>query len=393
MKIGFLVRTTLSKWGGDLAVINQLVEGLCSLGHHAVIATSPFMMADADFIFIAISFQDHRQALDEIALLGIPFGILGFHEDQQNFFCPANGFFQYVQCCLNEKESIDELYENPQRIYYFGEAPSRGFVYNFRRFQKAKLWIANSPTEAKIIERDFPGARIAIIPVAPGIVTRYDGRPDQSFLTFSGLSSGNYLVQMGRLEVRKNQLATILATRNLDIPLVFIATKGTLDYEIACFEAAAKWRKAPTLFINQTLKEVQKGAARTISMPNETKLPFEMVISAYAHAGLHIHLSFNELPGATYLEAARLGTPTIASNWCTIKDYFFDPVLGHASLDGRIVYSEPTDLKMTQRLAENLFGVFFPPLINHPAIQRTEVDAASELLAHLQLTLGEFTRT
>ncbi len=390
MKIVFLVAGSNreTKWGGDLAVIHQLVNGLRTLGHESLLATSPFEAPDADFVFVSITLFDHRQQLDEIAVLDIPFGVLGFHEDLQQSYYPAMGFHDYIWHCLEGTESIEELYVRPHIIYYFGQTTNRAFVYNFKQIRQAKLWIANSATEASIIERDFPGAKTAIIPVAPGIVTRFLGEADDSFLSFSGLTSGSYLLQIGRLEERKNQLATIIATRDLDLPLVFIATRGTTFYATACFQAAAKWRKAPTIFISQMLNEAQSGSARVVAMPNNSKLPSEMLISAYAHAGLYIHPAFNELPGAIFLEAARFGTPAIASHWCTIKDYFFNPSLGHSELDGRIAYCNPWDIKEIQRLTEQNFGKRFPPLIDHPAMQRSEIDAARELLTHLNEVLS-----
>jgi len=390
MKIVFLMAGSNrgAKWGGDLAVMHQLIDGLRSLGHESILATSPFEAPDADFVFVSISIFDHRQRLDEISLLDLPFGVLGFHEDLQQYYCPAMGFLDFVRHCLEGKESIEELYVRPHIIHYFGRIPEPNFVYNFKRLQKAKLWVANTPTEAAVVARDFPGANVAVVPVAPGLVTRFTGEANDSFLSFSGLSSGSYLLQIGRLEERKNQLAAILATRDLDLPLVFIATHGRMRYPAACFEAAAKWRKAPTLFISQTLKEMHRGSARVIPMPSDTKLPLDMILSAYAHTGLYIHPAFNELPGAIFLEAARLGAPAIATHWCTIKDYFFNPSLGHSELDGRIAYCDPWDLKEIQMLTERNFGKRFLPLIDHPTIQRTEIDAARELLTHLHEVLS-----
>ncbi len=391
MKIGFVIRSDAQrKWGGDLAVVQSYIQGLTELGHSATTVFSPFELADADFLLFTNYFLDQRTTLNEVDMLEIPYGIVAFQENLLHYYPPATGFCVYVMCCLGHSFETDNgmdfdielLFEMPHLVHYYGNMPSRSILYNLSFARKPAIWIANSPTEEKTVQRDCPGCKTTVIPVAPGFVTAWNADPDTSFLQLSGLSSGSYLLQVGRLEMRKNQLGTILATRNLDVPLVFISTTSP-SYEEFCFEAAAKWRKAPTLFISQSLKAREEGSAKVIPMPKNEKLSAATLASAYYHAGLHIHPAFQELPGFTYLEAARFGTPTVASNWCTIKDYFYDPALGHSELDGRIVYADPHHLNdITQKIEQN-FGKKFSPLIDHPSIKRTHVDVAQDLLKHL----------
>ncbi len=385
MNIGFLVRQNSDLiWGGDLAVVLQFIRGLTALGHKAACLSSPFADPEVDFLLVNISSFDHRQEIDDIILTKKPFGVLAYYEDLTSFHCLSTGISAFIRLCLKGEESIEMLYQNPHLCCYFSNFVKRDLVFNFQPLQKAKLWIANSSTEGKILQRDHPNASIDVIPVPPGLVTEFTGEPDDSFIQFSGLTSGQYILQIGRLEIRKNQLSTILATRDLDIPLVFICTKSGYHYEIDCFETAAKWRKAPTLFISQTLKASARGNARIIEMPHGKKLPLSMIASAYHHAGLYLHPAFNELPGAIFLEAARFGTPTIASTSCTINDYFYDPIQKHSRLDGRIAYCDPCDFAAIKDLTEQLFGKKFPPLLDHPAIRRTETDFASDLVRSLQ---------
>ena len=64
----------------------------------------------------------------------------------------------------------------------------------------------------------------------------------------------------------------------------------------------------------------------------------ELLVSAYQNAGLYLHPAFYELPGYVYLEAAKLGTPTIATEWSTLSDYFTNEE-GDYELDDRILYA------------------------------------------------------
>ncbi len=392
MNIGFILRSSAKKlWAGDIAVVESMMQGLKQLGHESKMASSPLALQDCDHLVYANMITEEKNFFEEMEIVKKPFSVLSFYENLIQYHMPATGFCKYVMSCLGYGFPTDNgmdfdielLFEMPHLGYYYGEPPRRSYVQNLPLAKNAAFWIASSPTEEKTILEDWPDCKTTVIPIAPGIVTSWDKDPDDSFLRFTGLSSGSYLLQVGRLEMRKNQLATILATRDLDLPLVFISTTS-LDYENLCVEAAVKWRKAPTLFISQSLAPREEGPVRVLSMPKGKKLPIATLVSAYHHAGLHIHPSFHELPGATYLEAARFGTPSLASTWCTINDYFYDPALGHSQLDGRIVYTEPANLPVMRQKIEMLFGKKFPPLTNHPALSRTHKDVAEDFLKNLQ---------
>ncbi len=386
MKIGFIFRTNTDLWGGDILVSEQMRQGFEALGHQTRVSSSSLALSDSDFILICLSTSfDRRHILEETVSTNIPFGIMGFHEDQIGFHCLATGLQNTVEHCLQNNESIEEFCEHPFMCHYRADPMRHQHVLNFRSLKKANLWVAHSSTEAEIVRRDYPNSNILALFLPPGVVTRYKDQPDDSFLQLTGLASKSYILQIGRMECRKNQLTTILATRDLDIPLVLISTKSEPHYSIMCFEAAAKWRKAPTIFFSPILKEKTSGAAKILPIPNKIRFPPSTIASAFHHAGLYLHPSFNETPGLIFLEAAYLGTPTIASSskWSTIHDYFYDPVLGHSNLDGRIAYTEPCDLVTIRSQIKEMFGKKYPRL-DHPAIRRTEIDYAQDLLHHLQ---------
>ena len=105
-----------------------------------------------------------------------------------------------------------------------------------------------------------------------------------------------------------------------------------------------------------------------------------MLLSAFFHAGLHLHPSFYELPGYTYLESAKFGTPTIASLWSSLKDYLTDSS-GKYALDDRIEYVLPYDLTAIRGLIEKKFGQRYPRSPELPIFQRTAQDVAKEFLS------------
>ncbi len=393
MQIGFLIRPNTEKWGGDLAVLYGMQEGLQQLGHQAIAAPSLQDLLHCDFIFITNSCLNQSKTLEMFQLLEVPFGLIGFHEDFLGYDIAATGLYEYVTCCLGHRLPSDNgleftlsrLIDLPQTVFYYGDLPRKTSLHNYDLLRLAKICIANSRREAAVMQRDCPGCRTAIIPVAPGMVTDYCQTPDDSFLQWSGLSSKGYILQVGRLQIRKNQLSTILATREIDAPLVFIATESyETHYERICLEAAVRWRKAPTIVISECLQPMQHGPLTILNMPDQKKLPQNVLLSAFYHAGLHIHPAFQELPGATFLEAAKLGTPSVASSWCTIDEYFYDPHQGHSLLDGRIAYAPPHHIQELEHLTRQLFGKRFPPMSDHPMLQRTNIQVAQDLIDTIQ---------
>jgi len=204
------------------------------------------------------------------------------------------------------------------------------------------------------------------------------------FLKLTGLARGEYVLQVGRLETRKNQLATVLATKNLDMPLVFIATKGYQNwYDLLVVNAAAKHRKAPTLLISEEHPtQLIGGATRIIQMPGGRRLSEQCLFSAYANCGLHLHPAFWEAPGYTYLEAAKAGVHTVASEWGNLADYCEfggnDKYMGD-----RFTYVCPYNLPQIEAAVKNNFGRKVSKDLEHPIFERTPGDIGKELLSCL----------
>ncbi len=387
MKISFITRPNeKTKWGGDLKTIHAIRDGLRALGCAVHLAPSVMDLPASDFVFLTNTCLDLRNDRKIVQLQGMPYGVIGFHEDTIKFFGPAFGFYHYVRSCLDGAVddgvdfSIEALFENPHLIHYYAMPPRKSNLVNYEVLKDAKVCIANTETEAKTMLRDCPSCNAQVVPWAPGFAEDFEREATGEFLALTGLKSREYILQVGRFELRKNQLGTILATKDLDLPLVFIATKGSYEwYEAACMEAIQKWRKGPTLILSQTLPEGQSGSLRVLPMPGREKLSTSMLQSAFAHAGLHLHPAFYELPGATYFESAILGVPTIASTWTTIDEYFLDP-----KLDERIEYSLPYDLPRLTQLVHKKLGQTFPLEPLHPIFRRTKVDVAKEILRSIQ---------
>ncbi len=376
------------KWGGDLEAMYSIAQGMSSLGVDATVISDFSEFTPCDMMFLTSTCLDLREHIRFLNLIDQPYSLIGFHEDQIKYGGVSLGFYEYIKGCLagacdpdlpEIPFSLEALLENPHLIHYYTVLPRKHSLRNYEVMKQARVCFANSHAEARTMKRDCPSCNAQVVHLTSGAAVDFKKESSREFLDFTGLSTNGYILQVGRCEPRKNQLATILSTRDLDIPLVFIATQGGhTDYEFSCLEAILKWRKAPTIVISQYLAETQMGPLRVIAMPNREKLSLSMLQSAFAHAALHLHPAFMELPGYTYFESVALGTPTIASSWATIDEYFASP-----PLDDRMEYCEPYDLPAMTRLIEKKLGKRYPTEPVHPVFKRTRVDVAREILGHL----------
>jgi glycosyltransferase involved in cell wall biosynthesis len=377
MYIGIVIRENHEVWGGDLKVVYDLKVGLEALGCRVDVCPSTLHLLDADYILLTNSTRDLRPHFAILQLYRIPFAILCFHEDCIQYALPSFGFANYLEKCLEGyvdngvAYSLDRLLETPQIIHYFGHLPMRSPYYNDGVLKAARVCIVNSVTEQKTLLRDCPAARSAVIPLSPALSTFGKSHPGM-LAKYAPLLQGEYILQVGRFETRKNQLASILATRHFDAPLVFIATKTVQTwYEKLCLNAIRAYRPHPTLVISETLDDAQIGSLRIMKMPEGKKMSAGMMESAYSQAGLYLHPAFCEVPGLTFFEAARAGAPVIASEWCTIKD---------TGLPG-IEYPLPYDVCAIEQQVQKLFGRREERLTEHAALLRTPLDYAKDVLS------------
>lgn len=389
MKIGFVTRKNAATWGGDLAALYAFYEGLREIGADVVLGRTAEEIIDADFIFLSNTSLDLQEDYAAVCKARKRFGIIAFHADRSHFFGACYGFAHFVGLCLKQQKDfrfhrIEQLIENPNVIDAFPYLHSPLFEENFPILAEAEVCIATSFTERATLLRDCPSCRAEVIYLESGIPGSCVDQRNPAFLQWTGLAQGEYVLQVGRIEQRKNQLASILAMHDLPMPLVFIATESFYpQYEQMCLQAIKTWRAAPTLVISQHLESRQEGSLRILRMPEGKKLSREMLISAYQNAGAHLHPAFCELPGLTYLEAAKLRVPTVASTWTTVSDYFADPKTGQSTLDERIVYSQPHHIQKLTELLQQQWGKTFNGYGDHPAFRRTKADMAQDLLAIL----------
>ncbi len=370
-------------WIGDFRSLEVLVQGLKKLGHEALISNDPNQIDFFDTIVLSNISTDLTPLEQILHIKNRPFSLIPFHEDFLLYTSIYRSFFAYVANALisdNPHEAIHFLEYMPDILYYEPFAPKRNALINQSVMAKAEICIANSPSEEKLIQRSCPLAKTSTIFWTSGYVEKDAYRYSAKFIKRFNLPKKGYILQIGRIGPRKNQLATILAARDLELPLVFVATGHfplENEYLNTCLLAAKKFRKGPTLFLTNAVEEMKENNIEVINV--KEGLTTQELMSAYQNAAVYCHPAFYELPGYVYLEAAKLGTPCVASSWSTLKDYFTETMTGSYTLDNRIEYILPYDLKAIKTAILNSLDKSFSPS-NHPIFQRTDLDVAKEFL-------------
>lgn len=389
MKIGFVIRPNARDvWGGDLKALNIIKSGLEQVNVSVRFFHDLSLIKDEDALFISNTTLDLSPYANFIrSFVQKPYYLIPFHEDFIKYDIPAKGLYRYVRNNLIKNTengfdfSIDRLIESPSIVYYFSTQPRTTTIDNFEVLKNAKLCITNSKMETQTLLRDCPTANVRKVYLTSGC-ERHSSEASEEFLKLCNLKKGEYLLQVGRFQVRKNQLSTVLATKDLDIPLVFIATSSpTLRADLnILIEAIIKYRKAPTIIVSQNLPAGKHKNFQIIEMPKGEVLNEELLQGAFANCGMYIHPAFCELPGYVYIEAVKFGVPIIASNWTSIKEYFSDPKTRKYLLDDRISYVDPLDIsKMTELIQKN-FGKKYTKNPDLWIYKRQPIDVANEIL-------------
>ena len=152
---------------------------------------------------------------------------------------------------------------------------------------------------------------------------RFEAEELARFREKYGLAPG-YVVQVARIESKKNQLALIEAMWDDSVDLVFVGSVSPYfepDYADRCRQAGER-----------------RGRVRFLGWLPKAELPL-----AYAAAAAHVLPSWNELPGLASLEAGASGTRVVSTRYSPLPE-----MLGEQA-----DYCDPYDIASIQSAARS----------------------------------------
>jgi len=293
--------------GGDTVVMNETKQGLEKLGIKVVIDLE--MKEDPRNYDLVHLFNLATPAYTEFLArrakaAGVPYVVTTLLEDVPKFHYQSRVWANYlINYVRNEQAQIWAAANKPNLD---SVEPCQGFPSAWTVKNAAGL-LVTGPKEGDILARDH-GPGLPIYPVYLGCEVAKDSTADK-FISKYGLK--DFVLCVGRLESRKNQLSLLKALEDSEVPVV-IASSG-FSYQPDYAEAVQKFKR--------------KGQTLVLGRQDP-----EMLASAYCAAKVHALPSFYELPGLVTLEGAHYGCNVVASrNAGTIEDY----------LGGDVYYCDP----------------------------------------------------
>lgn len=284
MKILFQLRPSAhSHPGGDVALMTSLATALRARGHEITIdmfgQSNP---AGFDLVHLTnFTLPDILRAQAERCIeAGVPFVVQALFEDVTRFHFQSHFVAQHLMAGRSWR--TEDLFAI-ERARPFDNA----WVVN-----NASAILTSGRAESDAI-KEYYGAKSREVTCGFSLGSEGDSEKYRSIY-------GDYLLCVGRLESRKNQLMLLKALENSPITIVFV--EGEITYQPYYASAVKSFkRKGETYFI--------KG------------LSSHELASLYAGAKVHALISWYELPGLVHLEAAALGANVVATDSGTIRDY------------------------------------------------------------------------
>lgn len=162
---------------------------------------------------------------------------------------------------------------------------------------KASALLPNSSMEMSLLKKDFNISSMSYI--IPNCSDRmFYHASGQRFTQTYGWK--DFVLCVGRLSYRKNQLSLINAVRETGLKLVLIGRKSSNEYYQLCRNAS----DGNVVFIDE--------------------LKHHELISAYGAARVHVLPSWFETPGLSSLEAGLAGCNIVTTDRGCTKEYFLD---------------------------------------------------------------------
>lgn len=286
--------------GGDTVVLEKLSQELRALGHTVVIdleCKEDLSQYDIAHLFNFATALKLQRLAKHCVTNKAKFVVTTLYEDWSKFFNPMiiqeMLLSAYVKC--GQPANQWERHENTALESTI--APKQDNTYSALA---AQILVSSGFEESVTLRRDYPDCGPVEICHFGSEISTYS---DRGRLFRDEYGVDNFVLCVGRLEQRKNQLSLLKALEDSDATLVFAT--GGFSYEKNYVDTCKSFkRQGRTIFLD--------------------RISSELLTSCFEAAAVHALPSWYELPGLVSIEAAGLGTPCVVTDNGTIRDYLGD---------------------------------------------------------------------
>ena len=224
----------------------------------------------------------------------------------------AEGFLSYVKSLRSKVVLSPNLWINASNVENLDLKQIQ------RYYEIADMIVCNSRAEIANL-KSFTGIPTEKARVVPNGVDLFfmTPAPEAAFRAWANIE-GPYLLSVGNIERRKNQLGAIRAAKRAKLPLLCIGRIREKDYFDAC------------------VSEGDSDSFRFLG-PLEQKDP--KLVAAYQNCEAFVFPSQLETPGIAALEAAAAGARVLITQEGSASEYFQD----------HVVYVDPNDQESIDR--------------------------------------------
>lgn len=342
--------------GGDTRIMQQMQEAVRPHSIDIVFPSLSSECVDADILhFVNMTLPEPLLSASALAeSLGKPFMVTTLFEDWNQYLVPSHQTFALARQFVEGRMSHSEMIERVRRQELQNSVPRLNVD---RALENASVLLACGESEAARIRSEYPNAadRVQVVPFAVTPPQLVEDHVLDSLLRTLGFDQ--FVLCIGRLETRKNQLMLLAALQDEDIPIVF-ATGGHTP-QPAYRAAVQQWkRRAPVRYIE--------------------RVPWHSMSTVIRAASAHVLPSFYELPGLVHLECASAGIPIVASTWGALSDYLPESAF-HAC--------DPIDAESIHRATLNALSNSATPRLQEIASSYT-IERLGDTLANIYESLS-----
>lgn len=221
---------------------------------------------------------------------------------------PVEETYQFYQNAVRQRKKmvLSPIFWNPGEFLResggaerFGEWWQKTMPFRKEILTGVQLILPNSETEVQNLHETF--GELPPVQIVPNAADRlfFNARPERFRRAYQ--PPAEFLLSVGRISPRKNQLALVKVVQKLGIPAIFVGPLNDTVYYQECRRNAAGGKIS---FID-TLSQVE-------------------LASAYAAAKVHALVSWYDTPGLVSLEAGLTGCRIVSTDRGTAREYLGD---------------------------------------------------------------------